>query len=114
MVYDPDAPTGSGFWHWVVFNIPATATNLSQGIAVDDKTRLPAGSIQSRTDMGVPGFIGACPPKGDKPHRYQFTLYALDVASLPLTADATPAMVGFNVHFHTLAKAQVQAVYQRK
>lgn len=114
MVYDPDAPTGSGFWHWVVLNIPATATSLPQGIAADDKTRLPTGAIQSRTDVGVPGFIGACPPQGDKPHRYQFTLYALDVASLPLTADTTPAVVGFNVHFHTLAKAQLQAVYQRK
>jgi len=114
MVYDPDAPTGSGFWHWVVLNIPASVTALPQGIAADDKTRLPTGAIQSRTDAGVPGFIGACPPQGDKPHRYQFTLYALDVPSLPLTADTTPAVVGFNVHFHTLAKAQLQAVYQRK
>lgn len=113
MVYDPDAPTGSGFWHWVVLNIPATVTSLPRGIAADDKTRLPAGAIQSRTDVGVPGFLGACPPQGDKPHRYQFTLYALDVASLPLTADTTPAVVGFNVHFHTLAKAQLQAIYSR-
>ena len=113
-VYDPDAPTGSGFWHWVVFNIPATATGLPQGVGVNDKAALPVGAIQSRTDTGVPGFIGACPPQGDKPHRYQFTLYALDVESLPLMAETTPAVVGFNVHFHTLAKAQFEAIYQRK
>ena len=113
-VYDPDAPTGSGFWHWVVFNIPATASSLPQGIGSNEKAVLPAGAIQSRTDTGVPGFMGACPPQGDKPHRYQFTLYALDVDNLPLTAEATPAVVGFNVHFHTLGKAQFEAVYQRK
>ena len=113
-VYDPDAPTGSGFWHWVVFNIPAAATSLPQAVGSSDKVVLPAGAIQSRTDAGVPGFVGACPPQGDKPHRYQFTLYALDVESLPLTAEATPAVVGFNVHFHTLAKAQFEAFYQRK
>lgn len=113
-VYDPDAPTGSGFWHWVVFNIPATAKGLPQAVGTTEKAALPAGAIQSRTDMGVPGFFGACPPQGDKLHRYQFTVYALDVESLPLTADTTPAVVGFNVHFHTLAKAQLEAVYQRK
>ena len=113
-VYDPDAPTGSGFWHWVIFNIPASATSIAQGAGNNERVALPAGAIQSRTDVGVPGFMGACPPQGDKPHRYQFTLYALDVASLPLTADATPAVVGFNAHFHTLAKAQFEATYQRK
>lgn len=113
-VYDPDAPTGSGFWHWVVFNIPANATNIPSGIGTNDKVALPMGAVQTRSDAGTPGFIGACPPQGDKPHRYQFTLYALDVDNLPLTADATPAVVGFNVHFHTLAKAQFEATYQRK
>lgn len=112
--YDPDAPTGSGFWHWVVFNIPATATNLPRAVGTHDKAPLPAGAVQSRTDTGVPGFLGACPPQGDKAHRYQFTLYALDIDSLPLAAEATPAVVGFNVHFHTLGKAQIEAVYQRK
>ena len=114
MAYDPDAPTGSGFWHWVVFNIPATAKGLPQAVGTADTAALPTGAIQSRTDTGVPGFFGACPPQGDKLHRYQFTVYALDVDSLPLTAEATPAVVGFNVHFHTLAKAQLEAVYQRK
>jgi Raf kinase inhibitor-like YbhB/YbcL family protein len=113
MAYDPDAPTGSGFWHWVVFNIPATTTSLPANSGVNGKVPLPAGAIESRTDVGVPGFLGACPPKGDKPHRYQFTLYALSVESLPLTADTTPAIVGFNVRSHTLAKAQIEAVYQR-
>lgn len=114
MAYDPDAPTGSGFWHWVVFNIPAAAKGLPQAVGTSDKAPLPAGAIQSRTDTGVPGFFGACPPQGDKLHRYQFTVYALDVDSLPLTSETTPAVVGFNVHFHTLAKAQIEAVYQRK
>ena len=113
-VYDPDAPTGSGFWHWVVFNIPATATSLPQGVGVNSAAVLPTGAIQSRTDVGVAGFMGACPPQGDKVHRYQFTLYALDVDNLPLTADATPAVVGFNLHFHTLAKTKIEANYQRK
>jgi Raf kinase inhibitor-like YbhB/YbcL family protein len=112
-VYDPDAPTGSGFWHWVVFNIPATTTSLPQGVGVNAAAVLPVDAIQSRTDMGVPGFLGACPPQGDKLHRYQFTLYALDIDLLPLTAEATPAVVGFNLHFHTLAKAQIEATYRR-
>lgn len=113
-VYDPDAPTGSGFWHWVVFNIPATATSLPQAIGSNSKVSLPAGAIESRTDTGTPGFMGACPPQGHGVHHYQFNIYALDVESLPLTKDATPAVVGFNVHFHTLAKASIEAIYERK
>lgn len=112
--YDPDAPTGSGWWHWVVFNIPANATGLPKN-AGDVKSNLaPAGSVQSRTDFGTPGWGGPCPPKGDKPHRYIFTIYALDVDHLDAAADASPALVGFNLHFHTLARARLVGNYGRK
>ncbi len=112
-VYDPDAPTGSGWWHWVVFNIPANATGLPKN-AGDLKANLaPAGSVQSRTDFGTPGYGGPCPPKGDKPHRYIFTVFAVNVDHLDANADASPALVGFNLHFHTLAKASITAKYGR-
>ncbi len=110
-VYDPDAPTGSGWWHWVIFDIPAAAKSLVKN-AGDPKANLaPAGSVQSRTDFGAPGWGGPCPPQGDKPHRYIFTIYALDVEHLDATADAAAALVGFNLHFHTLAKASLTAKY---
>ncbi len=110
-VYDPDAPTGSGFWHWVVFNIPATANSLPKN-AGDLKSNLaPQGAIQSRTDFGVPGWGGPCPPQGDKPHRYIFTIFAVDVDKLDATADASAAFVGFNLHFHTLAKGTLTGKY---
>ncbi|SEE06441.1 phospholipid-binding protein, PBP family [Rhizobiales bacterium GAS188] len=103
-VYDPDAPTGSGFWHWVVFNIPPTTPSLPKN-AGDPKANLaPAGSVQSRTDYGTPGYGGPCPPKGDKPHHYIFTIFAVDVDHLDADANASAAVVGFNLHFHTLAK----------
>ncbi len=113
-VYDPDAPTGSGFWHWVVFNIPANATSLPKN-AGDVKSNLaPAGSVQSRTDFGTPGWGGPCPPKGDKPHRYIFTIFALDIDKLPVPGpEVTAAVVGFNLHFHTLAKATLTGHYGR-
>ena len=107
-VYDPDAPTGSGWWHWVVFNIPATLTHLTSGA-----DNLPQGSVQSITDFGQTGFGGACPPKGDRPHRYIFTVYALDVKKLDLDAKAAPALVGFVINKHALAKASVMAYYGR-
>lgn len=112
-VYDPDAPTGSGWWHWVVFNIPAQATGLPGGAGDQTGALLPAGCIQSRTDFGAPGFGGACPPAGDKPHRYVFTVYALDVDRLDLKPDAPAAMVGFNLNAHALAKASLTATYGR-
>lgn len=92
-VYDPDAPTGSGWWHWVVFNIPADTKSLPANIDSSGKD-LPAGVIQSRTDFGSAGFGGACPPQGDKPHHYEFTLHALKTDKLELNADTMPAMVG--------------------
>jgi len=104
-VYDPDAPTGSGFWHWVVFNIPPDATGLPKGAGDPKGSGAPKAAVQSRTDFGVPGYGGPCPPKGDKPHRYIFTLFAVDVDKLDADANASAAVVGFNLHFHTLAKA---------
>ncbi len=113
MVYDPDAPTGSGWWHWVIFNIPANVSELKTGAGNIEKGLAPAGSIQSVTDFGKPGFGGACPPAGDKPHRYVFTVYALDTAKLDLDEKASPALVGFNLHFHTIAKASLISYYKR-
>jgi hypothetical protein len=113
-VYDPDAPTGSGWWHWVVYNIPATATGLPEGAGAVDGKGLPAGSVQGRTDFGSTGFGGACPPPGDKPHRYIFTVHALKTEKLDLPADASAAMVGFMIHSNRLAQAQFTARYGRK
>ena len=112
-VYDPDAPTGSGWWHWVIFNIPVNVTELPKNAGDPASGLAPSGSIQSRTDFGTPGYGGACPPQGDKPHRYIFTVYALDVDKLPLDTNVTAAMVGFNLSQHTLAKAMITVHFSR-
>jgi Raf kinase inhibitor-like YbhB/YbcL family protein len=108
-VFDPDAPTGSGFWHWVMFNIPASVTSLPEGAGVPGKE--PAGATQIENDYGTVGYGGPCPPKGDKPHRYIFTVFALKTDKLDLPATVHAAVVGFNVHYNTLAKAQIMARY---
>lgn len=113
-VYDPDAPTGSGWWHWVVFNIPAATTELPEGAGAADGKGLPAGAVQGRTDFGAPGFGGACPPKGDKPHRYIFTVHALKTDKIEVPADASAALVGFMIHANRLGQASFQARYGRK
>jgi len=113
-LYDPDAPTGSGWWHWVVYNIPAAATGLPEGAGAADGKGLPAGAVQGRTDFGAAGFGGACPPKGDRAHRYVFTLYALKVDKLDVPADATAALVGFMIHANMLGKASFEARFGRK
>jgi Raf kinase inhibitor-like YbhB/YbcL family protein len=114
-MYDPDAPTGSGWWHWVVFNIPAKATSLPQNAGNVKEHLMPKGAIQSRTDFGMDGYGGPCPPKGDAPHHYQITVFAVDVAKLPDAQNdkASPALVGFDLHFHTLAKATLTGRYGR-
>ena len=112
-VYDPDAPTGSGWWHWVVYDIPATATGIPQG-AGSGTAALPEGAKQGRTDFGAPGFGGACPPPGDKPHRYIFTVYALKVDKLEVPADASAAMIGFMTRANSLGSATFTATYARK
>jgi hypothetical protein len=113
-VYDPDAPTGSGWWHWVVFNIPANVRALPKNAGNPAVGLAPKDSVQVRTDFGKPGFGGACPPVGHGVHRYQFTVYALDVSKLDLDNNATPALVGFMINAHKLAEARIEAVYSRK
>jgi Raf kinase inhibitor-like YbhB/YbcL family protein len=112
-VYDPDAPTGSGWWHWVVYDIPASTRELPQG-AGSGTAALPAGAVQGKTDFGAPGFGGACPPIGDKPHRYVFTVWALKAEKLELAPDASPAMVGFMTRANALGSATFTATYGRK
>jgi Raf kinase inhibitor-like YbhB/YbcL family protein len=109
--YDPDAPTGSGFWHWVVVNIPPAVSSLPAGAGSSDG--LPAGALQTRTDYGAPGYGGPCPPEGDHPHRYLFTVYAVGVDSLPVEADTSAAVIGFQLHFNTLDKAELMGLYKR-
>lgn len=107
--FDPDAPTGSGWWHWVVANIPAEITSLPQG-AGSGKAALPAGALQTRTDFGQAGYGGAAPPAGET-HRYIFSVHALDVDKIDVDEGASGAMVGFNVHFHVLASASLTVHY---
>ncbi|SFP54163.1 YbhB/YbcL family Raf kinase inhibitor-like protein [Actinomadura madurae] len=104
--FDPDAPTGSGFWHWSLFDIPATVTELPTGAGTADSKI----GVHARTDYGTKAFGGAAPPPGD-PHRYVFTVHALDVESLGLDSDTSPAVVGFNITAHTLARATIVPVY---
>jgi hypothetical protein len=111
--YDPDAPTGSGWWHWVVYDIPANVTKLPAGAGDGSKHLLPQGAVQGNTDFGIAGYGGPCPPAGDKPHHYHFTVFALDTDKLDIPASATAAYVGFNLHAHTLAKAEIVALYGR-
>ncbi|WP_012184534.1 YbhB/YbcL family Raf kinase inhibitor-like protein [Salinispora arenicola] len=106
--FDPDAPTGSGFWHWVLVNLPATVTELSRGVGGEGL----GDAFTVRNDYGRQGYGGAAPPAGDRPHRYLFAVHALDVERLDVTPDASPAFVGFNLAFHTLARAVIRPTYQ--
>ena len=112
-MYDPDAPTGSGWWHWQIYDIPASASSLPRGAGDVDSNAAPKGSVQTRNDFGETGYGGACPPKGSKPHRYQFTLYALDTDRLRLQKSASAAMVGYNLKAHALAQSRIEALYAR-
>jgi len=112
-MYDPDAPTGSGWWHWVMFNIAADTNELKSDAGNPDKGLAPKDSVQSVTDFGTKGFGGACPPEGSKPHTYIFTVYALDTDTLDLDEDTSPALVGFMLNQHVLAKASLVAYYNR-
>lgn len=113
-LYDPDAPTGSGWWHWVVFNIPPDVRSLPKGAGSLAGTGLPQGAVQSRTDFGMVGYGGPCPPVGDAPHRYQFTVHALNVPALKaLDAEAMPAQVGFALRAASLGRARLEVRHGR-
>ncbi|HEX3803082.1 MAG TPA: YbhB/YbcL family Raf kinase inhibitor-like protein [Solirubrobacteraceae bacterium] len=112
-VYDPDAPTASGFWHWAVFDIPAGVTELPRGAGDEDGGLLPARAVQLRNDSGMRRFIGAAPPPGHGRHRYHFVVHAVDVESLGLDDQASPAFLGFNLFGHTLGRAMIIADYEQ-
>jgi Raf kinase inhibitor-like YbhB/YbcL family protein len=106
-VYDPDAPTASGFWHWAVAEIPASTTTLPSGAGDDEGSGLPAGALQLRGDGGLARYIGAAPPSGHGKHRYYIGVHALDLEKLDLGPDASPAFLGFTMFGHTLARGVI-------
>ncbi|WIE54091.1 YbhB/YbcL family Raf kinase inhibitor-like protein [Curtobacterium sp. MCBD17_003] len=108
-MYDPDAPTMSGFWHWAVANIPADVTTLPPGAGAAGGAGLPDGAIQLQNDARAPQFVGAAPPAGHGPHRYFIVVHALDVADIGVPADATPAYLGFTMSSHILGRATLVA-----
>ena len=110
-MYDPDAPTGSGWWHWVMYNIPAGTTSLPAGAG--NGRNAPRGSTQGPTDFGSKGYGGPCPPVGDKPHHYHITVFALKVDKLDIPGNATSAYVGFNLNANKLATARVTGLFAR-
>lgn len=112
-VYDPDAPTGSGWWHWLLLNIPATQTELATNFGAQNEFNLDNDVIQIRNDFGIFNFGGPCPPQGDEPHRYVFTVYALKTDKLDLSKEATAALAGFMINHNVLAKAHFTAFYSR-
>lgn len=112
-VLDPDAPTGSGFWHWAVFDVPASVTELAAGAGAQDGSGLPAGAVQLRNDGGTAGYLGAAPPAGHGPHRYLTVVHAVDVADLEVPGDASPAFLGFTLFSHTLARATITPVFEQ-
>lgn len=111
-VFDPDAPTASGFWHWAVFDIPKEVTELASGAGSPDSKDLPQGAITLRNDAGSARFVGAGPPAGHGPHRYIFVVHAVDVPSLGIGPDASPALLGFNLFTHTLARATLTGTFE--
>jgi len=111
--FDPDAPTGSGFWHWVLFDIPSSVTELPRGAGSGSTEGLPKGAIHARNDAGAPGYLGPAPPPGHGDHRYAFAVHALSIPSLGLDDTATPAYVGFNLTFNTIARGLIVPVYGR-
>ena len=112
-VFDPDAPTASGFWHWAVYNLPADVTELAAGAGSPDSAALPDEAVTLRNDAGMRRYLGAAPPQGHGDHRYIFAVHALDCSTLDLPEDATPAYLGFNLFFHTIGRALLVPVYGR-
>jgi Raf kinase inhibitor-like YbhB/YbcL family protein len=114
LVHDADAPTGgAGWWHWVVYDIPASATQIAQGAGTADGARLPTGSAQGRTDFGTAGWGGPCPPVGHGRHHYRFTLHALKLEKLPIPEGATAALIGYVVNDNSIATASLLGRYGR-
>lgn len=111
-VYDPDAPTASGFWHWAVANLPVSTTSLPSGAGADDGSGLPEGALQLRNDGGQEGYVGAAPPEGHVVHHYHVVVHAVDVDHLDVEG-ASPAVLGFHLFFHTLGRARLVGTYQR-
>lgn len=111
-MYDPDAPTPSGFWHWAIFNIPKNTIELEQGVGSDGGL-LPSGSVALKNDRGLRTFVGAAPPVGTGKHRYFFIVYALDVEKLELLSEITPAFLTFNLLSHTLAWSSIVTWYEQ-
>ncbi|SIR88958.1 YbhB/YbcL family Raf kinase inhibitor-like protein [Williamsia sterculiae] len=112
-VFDPDAPTVSGFWHWAVADIPVSETSLPEGAGDDEGSALPAGAVQLRNDSGKAGYVGAAPPPGHGPHRYLVAVHAVDVESLELPEGATPAFLGFNLFSHAIGRAVIVGTYEQ-
>lgn len=112
-MFDPNAPTGSGWWHWTVFNIPPSVHRLAVDAGAAGSTLLPKGAGEGRTDFGFSHYGGPCPPVGDPPHHYEITVYAVKVAKLPLDQHSSGALVGYFLHFNSLATAQVVGRYGR-
>ena len=110
--FDPDAPTPAGFWHWTVATLPATTTSLARGAGAADGSGLQAGVVQTRNDGGTTGYLGAAPPRGDRPHRYVFAVHALDVERLDVGPDTPPTAVAFQTLFHTIARAVIAPTFQ--
>ncbi len=111
--YDPNAPTGSGWWHWVLIDLPATTTHLAKNAGTSDGASLPKGSFQAVTDFGKKGYGGPCPPVGDRPHHYIFTLYALKAPKLDVSENASPALIGYFIHQTMIKKATLVGMYGR-
>jgi hypothetical protein len=112
--YDPDAPTGSGFWHWAVADIPVSVTSLDTNAGDENGTGIPEGAVTVANDAGLTRFLGSAPPPGHGVHRYFFVVHAVDVESLGLPDGATPAFLGFNLFFHTLARAVLIGTNENK
>ena len=111
--FDPDAPTGSGFWHWVVVNIPANVSELRLDAGNPAARLLPKGALQTRTDFGKPGYGGPCPPEGLGAHRYQFTVFAVKQDALQVNADTSAAVIGFQLFFNAIEKAVLTGNFGR-
>jgi Raf kinase inhibitor-like YbhB/YbcL family protein len=110
-MYDPDAPTASGFWHWAAFNIPADVSELPSGAS---SAGLPGQAVQLKNDAGTVGYIGAAPPAGHGPHHYYVVVHAVDVPSLDIPQDSSPAYLGFNLFSHSIGRATLVPVYEVK